>query len=269
VSHNYFSQIHGKKRFRLWGPKHHWALRVFPDAHPRARKSQIDIDCDPLAPAPALDVTLEPGDALIIPAFWFHHVEAIGDVSVSINVFSEASPKLAAAEVLSQPVPSGLVSALESGSFADVTTQFRYAADALCTLAGVEDHGGTFLHRLLESRYKLLETDLGGLRGEESAPHSSSVPEEVDYAQFLLPEFHDITPRSAVAPNFGTADDMLRELSRIRSCFDHLAATAGAGDEYRRGLIDITLCHLLELWAVRTVQADNVEQLLQDAAARA
>ena len=82
VSSNYFAQLSGEKRFRLWGPEHHWALRVFPDAHPRARKAQIAIDGDPGTPPPALDVTLRPGDAIVVPAFWFHHVEAKGDCSV-------------------------------------------------------------------------------------------------------------------------------------------------------------------------------------------
>ena len=83
VSNNYFAQIEGEKRFRMWGPEHHWSLHVFPDAHPRARKAQIDIDGDPATPPPAMDVILRPGDAILVPAFWFHHVEARGDCSVS------------------------------------------------------------------------------------------------------------------------------------------------------------------------------------------
>ena len=48
VSNNVLAQLQGKKRVRLWGPSAHLPLRVFPDAHPRARKAQVRI------PVPAI-----------------------------------------------------------------------------------------------------------------------------------------------------------------------------------------------------------------------
>ena len=41
VAHNVFVQLHGEKRFELRPPSAHRSLHVFPDAHPRARKSQV------------------------------------------------------------------------------------------------------------------------------------------------------------------------------------------------------------------------------------
>jgi hypothetical protein len=77
VSHNVFTQVSGRKRIRLWGPGEHMALRVFPDAHPRARKAQISIvptevasfpseieTKNDLTPTPHMDVTLLPGDSM-------------------------------------------------------------------------------------------------------------------------------------------------------------------------------------------------------------
>jgi len=109
VMHNVFVQAHGFKRFRLWPPSAHVAMAVFPDAHPRARKSRLDFEAidkveitsadgvanpslevlqeddrlevsttalPPLLP-PSLDIVLGPGQALYIPPFWFHHVEVV------------------------------------------------------------------------------------------------------------------------------------------------------------------------------------------------
>lgn len=263
VSHNYFAQTHGRKRFRLWGPEHHWELKVFPDAHPRARKSQVDIDTTSIPP-PLLDVTLEVGDALVIPAFWFHHVEALGDISVSVNVFSEAGPKLAAAQVLSVYEPASLVLASTQGDV--LATQFQRTVQALCSLAGIEDHN--FLRRLVESRYDLL--DHVSPSSGETARQSEVLQEEteVDYSKFLLPEFLEDLPSERHTTNSAvTVDDIVAELDYTRPAFDRLVQSCGDDKTYCRGLVEITLCHLVELWAVRTVQAAGVEKLLRDAAA--
>jgi hypothetical protein len=90
VADNVLVQLYGSKRIRCYPPSAATALYVFPDAHPRARKSQANLDDNisnnpdtqhrlfpmlrNLTP-PVLDVTLHPGDVLEIPAFWFHHVE--------------------------------------------------------------------------------------------------------------------------------------------------------------------------------------------------
>jgi len=99
-------------------------LHVFPDNHPKARKSQVDFDYNVSKhnnddtinrfphyyqniPQPALDVTLQPGDALQIPAFWFHHVENgysnsnmnEGSPSVSLNSFSLSKPMMIAQQI--------------------------------------------------------------------------------------------------------------------------------------------------------------------------
>jgi hypothetical protein len=99
VADNVIVQLYGTKRIRIYPPiVGVFHLHVFPDAHPKARKSQVDFDffnisndndgdvienADMLrryphfttVPNPTMDVILQPGDALQIPAFWFHHVE--------------------------------------------------------------------------------------------------------------------------------------------------------------------------------------------------
>ena len=41
----------------------------------------------------ALEVVLQPGDVLFIPALWAHHVEALHGPSVAVNVFFRELPK--------------------------------------------------------------------------------------------------------------------------------------------------------------------------------
>ncbi len=127
VADNIVVQLFGTKRIRIYTPSVGvYNLHVYPDAHPKARKSQVDFDYADFSnssgsihstniddasgvsddsfsrsdenagkifqrfphfsavPNPAMDVTLQPGDALRIPAFWFHHVEN-GHVPTNCN----------------------------------------------------------------------------------------------------------------------------------------------------------------------------------------
>mmetsp|Transcript_8956 Transcript_8956/g.17467 ORF Transcript_8956/g.17467 Transcript_8956/m.17467 type:complete len:581 (+) Transcript_8956:107-1849(+) len=154
VMHNSFVQLSGFKRFKLWPPTAHFALKVYPDAHPRARKARVAIPSAgepplavPAVQAPFLDVVLAPGDALFVPAFWFHHVQVVestpdqvesedGGLSVSINVFSQARVTnqlvehvLGNSELLSA-LPQGL-NAESSGGHLDLNRRLN----AFATLA--------------------------------------------------------------------------------------------------------------------------------------
>lgn len=130
VANNIIVQLHGTKRIRCYPPSMGvYNLHVFPDNHPKARKSQVDFDYDVSKhsnsddminrfphyyqniPKPTLDVTLQPGDALQIPAFWFHHVEngysnnnmngegSHKTPSVSLNSFSLSKPMMIAQQI--------------------------------------------------------------------------------------------------------------------------------------------------------------------------
>ena len=46
VADNILGQCLGTKRIRCWAPSSHWAMTPFPDAHPLARKAQIDVGGD-------------------------------------------------------------------------------------------------------------------------------------------------------------------------------------------------------------------------------
>lgn len=198
VADNIICQLHGTKRVRCYSPKAASALHVFPDAHPRARKSQVNFD-DPdlerfpyfssLAP-PDLDVVLKPGCALFIPAFWFHHVEngsefesedefSSGSVissgsigvgrpgpSVSVNVFSLSRPMMIAQSIFrdaSRPLRSLSPSSLSGPSF-DFAAAVLHALSwkLMKDLNMADSDPRAFIQRhLLDTRYTpLLSTSI-------------------------------------------------------------------------------------------------------------
>jgi len=208
-------------------------------------------------------------------------------VQVSINVFSESKHKLAAAHVLSLSEPSGLARAAtidDADEAAEaVAIELRAAADAVCEVSGVGIDGGTLLHRLIESRYDPLHGSGGGGDGgcrvgsdggdggDVGGGGASKVADapasgEIDYSQFLLPEFRDSS--SPQAQQASPLEAALVDLQHSSSLFDKLCDSSShpSASPHNRGVLEITLCHLLELWAVRTVGADGVEDALRSAA---
>lgn len=110
-AHNVYVQLYGVKRFYLFPPWRHKAMAVYPVAHPHDRQAQVPwtptLDAAELAaaratwpafwaaaddgtPASAYCVTLHPGDRLLLPAGWFHYVQALTP-SASTNVWTRAA----------------------------------------------------------------------------------------------------------------------------------------------------------------------------------
>lgn len=105
TSHNVYVQLHGAKRFQLLPPSAAAKAHLYPSLHPGYRQSLLDISAPGLAgfngsssqsrggavtvptakaaraslelAASAVTVTLRPGDALILPPYWLHSVEAL------------------------------------------------------------------------------------------------------------------------------------------------------------------------------------------------
>ena len=161
VADNVFVQLSGEKEFLLYPPSSVTSLHFFPDAHPRARKSMVNVcaidrDLHPLAemaPAP-LRVRLSPGDALAIPAFWVHHVTTASSGCISLNIFDESPLKLAASELLSHPLPL----------HASWDIELRRHGLAVAVRALFDELGlsaAPLLSRLLQSRFAPLERRRG------------------------------------------------------------------------------------------------------------
>jgi len=161
---NEFYQLEGRKRIRIHAPLAHFAMHVYPDAHPRARKSQVNSDCPDLERfplyssigEPVLDVELGPGDSITIPAFWFHEIESLTP-SVSVNSFAMSPVTAAASRVFANPL------VLDRDFVHDVITT--------CTGIGANE----FLSRLISSRY----TPLYGEVDPSTLPTPASLPTPV------------------------------------------------------------------------------------------
>ncbi|EOD24962.1 hypothetical protein EMIHUDRAFT_443728 [Emiliania huxleyi CCMP1516] len=99
---NLFVQISGWKRFRVYDPQQTRCLYPFPIHHPLDTRAQVDLEAPDLAAFPRLseavcsEVLLGPGQALFLPAYWWHEVvtEPHDGLTVSANFWFAAVYRL-------------------------------------------------------------------------------------------------------------------------------------------------------------------------------
>jgi len=252
VANNVFVQVYGTKCFHLYPPSKAAELHVYPDAHPRARKSQVDFDAPDLKLFPLfktlgdpyMKVTLKPGDALYIPPFWFHHVEALTP-SISINVFSESNVRLAAAAIFNQDV-----SVKSSWNYLE---KFSYIHVLLhCILSSLGYIPQKFLQDLYQSRYRpLFKTGRSVHGNRESLTTKSTgamaslqdVCEKLLFNPSVLNEARDIGME--VNSKFETMKNVILE----------------SQSEHKSGLQDIVAAHLVELVLVQNIGVERLTPL--------
>lgn len=253
VADNILVQLHGTKRVRCYPPSAASSLYVFPDAHPRARKSQVyfdnpNWDLFPLFDDsnPVLDVVLQPGDAISIPAFWFHHVEngripkftgsnasEIHDgPTVSLNLFSLSRPMMIAQQIFSE-ASRPLEGIAQEQQYQTSVAALRALGDAL----------------------------LKGLVQIEAIPSS-----EWDWVQTMLIDTR-YAPLRGDSTN-SPMDDVTASLSKsqeeqVHDCIQRILPLFAALHQEQRqdpdqGVLRLVVCHLFELWAVELVGAPHV-----------
>jgi len=111
-SHNLACVVSGRRRFTLFPPDQAANLYIGPlDFAPTPTPiSLVDFRAPDFQRFPrfleamrhAIVIELEPGDALCLPSFWWHHVESIGVLNVMVNYWwnAPAAPGLDKASVL-------------------------------------------------------------------------------------------------------------------------------------------------------------------------
>lgn len=280
VADNVIVQLWGQKRIRIWPPTAAIHLHVFPDAHARARKSQVHFDDDDDAnntdlvascryphfsslPPPVLDCLLQPGDALSIPAFWFHHVENGSnghgyntdaedeqlqqqqslpndngieqEPSVSLNMFALSESMMVAQDVFqagSRPFGSPQSSSSKEDKIITTAEQLRVLAWELCSKLNLDPQ--------MLIRTSLLDTRYVPLRDDSTSTITNNLNQPL------------------VPPGRTTLTES--EQKQVDQCMDRILPPfewlVTHSDE---GVLSLVACHLLELWAVEMVGADSVE----------
>ena len=301
---NVFLQLAGRKRFLLWPPAAAPHLHMFPDAHCRARKSQMVEPFDRLAAANATErfpfsaalppprvVDLSPGDALVIPAFTFHHVEVLGGaegreeenddacVSVSVNVFSQCAQSTAAAALLQHsllPLPPH-----DAAHFEDALRAARRVLAHLASRialpplpgAGAADGGARLLSLLLASRFEPLDVEAHGpIALERDAQRYSASAQR--RRRRTKREYDAVAPRADDGD--GDGDDVLfsdansaahaetlaarfaaLEAAAVERAarFDADAMVGESAEQYAHGVALLQLWHVIEKSALELVRA--------------
>ena len=96
ISQNFHAQVKGRKRVLLFAPQQTDLLYPFPAHSKIPHISQIDIDRPDLQKFPkfqktrCFECTIEPGEMLFIPVFWWHQVYCLDKLNLSVNFWWKA-----------------------------------------------------------------------------------------------------------------------------------------------------------------------------------
>jgi oxalate decarboxylase/phosphoglucose isomerase-like protein (cupin superfamily) len=162
ASPNFYVQLYGKKKFILFAPEQYKNLYLHPFAHPKDRQSEVNFE-NPnykLFPnyrkAKAIEVTLEKGDVLYLPPYWFHRVESL-DLSISVNVWSESIETVMTPMVHLAGLPKCIdqVPTSQARNVERITRAVAYLRLLIREVTGKSDKN--FIHDvIIENRYQAI-----------------------------------------------------------------------------------------------------------------
>lgn len=93
---NFFAQVRGYKRCLLFSASMFKCLYPYPTYHPCDRQSQVNLNQPDFKNFPKLkelkgyETIVGPGDVLYIPNYWFHQIESLDDITISVNFWYKA-----------------------------------------------------------------------------------------------------------------------------------------------------------------------------------
>lgn len=96
-ANNLTAQVYGRKRWTLFDPGQTELLHPYPATTEGSHFSQVDTEAPDLArfadfgQTRPLELTLEPGEMLLVPAYWWHAVRSL-EVAIAVNFWWEPEP---------------------------------------------------------------------------------------------------------------------------------------------------------------------------------
>ena len=263
VMDNVFIQMYGRKKFRLWGPEAAKDLHVYPDVHPKARKSQIENINDILI-QPREEIILEPGDSLHLPAFTFHQVEAL-DVSLSINVFSVCRTQMHGGRILSTPVPLIFSETLTTNTntnnnasimtITDASKNLLVVIEKILPIFGIDTKPSDYVtQQLLETRHRTL---VGSATNRTSTKKSNEEEDEDEEEEDVKDDVATLDQNK-----INILSDWWNEMHK------DMVASGNYTSNEMNGVRDIIVSHLLESWALQLNDGnpENVHNTLEEIA---
>jgi len=139
---NFLVGVHGRKKVTLFPPSALGSVCLHPAVHPSNRQSQADVGpalaasfggaadakCPSFSDAKntqqAISLVLHPGDVLLLPCYWLHHIEAVApsEISISYNVWYR-SPHRVAHEKMHDVMRRSWTSEVQSFASTDAEVQ--------------------------------------------------------------------------------------------------------------------------------------------------
>ena len=265
--HNFFVQIHGKKRFTLFPPDAWSELQLYPKYHQYHRNVRADIESNAPKRPGRVDVELIPGDVLYLPPLWFHQVQALTDTSISANVWSASRWIRDVMTAWNEDVPEDLKQTDDVMNL--IKRLASYVRNIVIAVLGEKDDI-TFLETVWRTRYDVSSRREMNKNSAEYIQHQEYMKRvDADSPSFM--KKHGISnPRSAlkIACSAPTQPKLRYETNANHIGTIFVEATRKSEERGRvgwvRGATEIYLAHYVEDLISQVVGFENVKHFFRE-----